>query len=107
MREEIAYAVMLVSSGSFYFVSSFDAGLLPYRLNLSVTSLLMEGVRPLPFTCRHRLPLDLCLLLPVRVLHRDGTLGEARHLPRSVSTFCMYLRAPGTADRSTRRKLTA
>ena len=36
---------MLVSAGSFYFVDQFDEARLPYRLNLNVGALLMEGVR--------------------------------------------------------------
>jgi len=43
--EEIVYAAMLVSTGEFYFVESFDEHRLAYRLNLSVQNLLMEGVR--------------------------------------------------------------
>ena len=43
--EEVVYAALLVSSGAFYFVEVFDEARLPYRLNLAVTSLLMEGVR--------------------------------------------------------------
>ncbi|MCA9623056.1 MAG: DUF4388 domain-containing protein [Myxococcales bacterium] len=43
--EEILYAVMLVGEGSFYFVEDFDESRLPYRLNLAVQGLLMEGVR--------------------------------------------------------------
>ncbi|MEM1028974.1 MAG: DUF4388 domain-containing protein [Myxococcota bacterium] len=43
--EEVVYATMLVSAGTFYYVESFDEERLPYRLNLSVQQLLMEGVR--------------------------------------------------------------
>jgi hypothetical protein len=43
--EEIVYAVMLVSRGSFYFIEEVDESRLSFRLNLSVQSLLMEGVR--------------------------------------------------------------
>lgn len=43
--EEVVYATMLVAAGTFYYVESFDEGRLPYRLNLSVQALLMEGVR--------------------------------------------------------------
>jgi len=43
--EEIIYAAMLVSKGSFYFIEQYDDSRLPYRQNLPVQSLLMEGVR--------------------------------------------------------------
>ncbi len=43
--EEIAYATMLVSEGTFYFVDHVDEARLAYRLNLNVASVLMEGVR--------------------------------------------------------------
>lgn len=43
--EEVVYATMLVSAGTFYYVEAFDEERLPYRLNLSVQHLLMEGVR--------------------------------------------------------------
>ncbi|MEQ9321808.1 MAG: DUF4388 domain-containing protein [Polyangiaceae bacterium] len=43
--EEIVYASMLVSKGSFYFIENYDESRLPFRLNLPVQSLLMEGVR--------------------------------------------------------------
>ena len=43
--EEIAYATMLVSEGTFYFVDHIDEARLAYRLNLNVASVLMEGVR--------------------------------------------------------------
>lgn len=43
--EDIVYAVMLVSKGSFYFIEEIDESRLSYRLNLSVPTLLMEGVQ--------------------------------------------------------------
>jgi hypothetical protein len=43
--EEIVYGAMAVPRGSFYFSERFDERRLPYRLNLAVTGLLMEGVR--------------------------------------------------------------
>jgi hypothetical protein len=43
--EEIVFATMLVSEGSFHFVDRIDEERVAYRLNLNVASLLMEGVR--------------------------------------------------------------
>ncbi len=43
--EEICYAVMLVDHGSFYFVDGVDPTRLQNRLNFTVASLMMEGVR--------------------------------------------------------------
>ncbi len=43
--EEIVYAVMVVSKGSFHFVEELDESRLSCRLNLSVPALLMEGVQ--------------------------------------------------------------
>jgi hypothetical protein len=43
--EEIIFATMLVSAGSFYFLERFEEARLSYRFNLNVQGLLMEGVR--------------------------------------------------------------
>jgi hypothetical protein len=58
--EEICYAVLLVGDGMFYFLESYDEARLPCRLNISVNSLLMEGVRRMDETkyFRERVPSD-------------------------------------------------
>ncbi|MBW2456882.1 MAG: DUF4388 domain-containing protein [Deltaproteobacteria bacterium] len=43
--EEIVYATMLVSAGTFFFVDQIEESRLAYRLSLNVGALLMEGVR--------------------------------------------------------------
>lgn len=65
--EEVVHAVLLVSDGMFYFLDSFDEQRLPAHLNLSVGSLLMEGVRRMDETryFRERIPSELHV--PVRV----------------------------------------
>jgi len=59
--EEVVYAVLLVSDGMFYFLDDFDEGRLPAHLNLSVGTLLMEGVRRMDETryFRERIPSEL------------------------------------------------
>jgi hypothetical protein len=54
------YAVLLVSDGMFYVLDNYDESKLTSRLNLSVSSLLMEGVRRMDETryFRERIPSD-------------------------------------------------
>lgn len=74
--EEIVYAVMLVSEGSFYFVEAFEDSRLAYRLNLHVQNLLMEGVRRMDEMelFRARIPSELYVperILGARLAHDD------------------------------------
>ncbi len=59
--EEVVYAVLLVGDGMFYFLDTFEESRLVAHLNLSVSSLLMEGVRRMDETTyfRERVPSDL------------------------------------------------
>lgn len=68
--EEVVYSVLLVSDGMFYFLDSFDESRLPAHLNLSVQTLLMEGVRRMDETryFRERVPSELHV--PVKVQGR-------------------------------------
>ncbi len=43
--EEVLYATMQLAVGSFYFIDGIDEAKLPYRLRISLASLMMEGVR--------------------------------------------------------------
>lgn len=65
--EEIVYATMLVSSGSFYFVEAFDETKLAYRLNLNVGGLLMEGVRRMDEIGLFRARIPSGMHVPVRM----------------------------------------
>lgn len=58
--EEVVYAVLLVSDGMFYVLDNYDETRLMARMNLSVSSLLMEGVRRMDETkyFRERIPSD-------------------------------------------------
>jgi hypothetical protein len=58
--EEIVYNVLRVGDGMFYFLESYDEARLTSRQNLSVNSLLMEGVRRMDETkyFRERVPSD-------------------------------------------------
>ena len=58
--EEIVYASLLVSDAMFYFLDGFDEARLVARQNISVQSLLMEGVRRMDETryFRERIPSD-------------------------------------------------
>ena len=82
--EEILYAAMLVAQGSFYFIQGFDEAQLPYRLNLAVPSLLMEGVRRMDEMSCFRARIPSSSHVPVRVAgqqlpgdHEHFTLFEA------------------------------
>lgn len=79
--EEITFAVMLVSCGSFYFVTDFEAGRLPYRLNLAVTSLLMEGVRRMDEMSCFRARIPSSMHVPERV---EGATLAADHEHHAV-----------------------
>jgi hypothetical protein len=70
--EEIVYAVMRVGDGMFYFLDGFDDGRVTKRQNLSVSGLLMEGVRRMDEMryFRDRIPTDQHV--PARVPGRDA-----------------------------------
>ncbi len=93
--EEVVYAVLLVGDGMFYFLDSFDESKIVVHLNISVSSLLMEGVRRMDETryFRERIPSELHV--PARVAGRPAPAEE--HLvpfweaidgQRSVSDIC-------------------
>lgn len=96
--EEVVYAVLLVSDGMFYFLDSFDESRLPAHLNLSVGSLLMEGVRRMDETryFRERVPSELHV--PAKVAGRGPPTDEGSELlapifavidgQRSVADIC-------------------
>ncbi len=96
--EEVVYAVLLVSDGMFYFLDTFDESRLMAHLNLSVQSLLMEGVRRMDETryFRDRIPSDLHV--PARVAGRGQPTEEGAELlapiynaidgQRSVAEIC-------------------
>ena len=75
--EEVVYAVLLVSDGMFYFLDNFDEHRLAAHLNLSVNSLLMEGVRRMDETryFRERIPSELHV--PARVPGRSTPPEES------------------------------
>lgn len=56
--EEIAYAVLRVGDGMFYFLETYDQARLATRVNISTNNLLMEGVRRMDETryFRERIP---------------------------------------------------
>jgi hypothetical protein len=74
--EEVVYAVLLVSDGMFYFLDNYEEGRLTAHLNLSVGSLLMEGVRRMDETryFRERVPSELHV--PARVAGRQPPESE-------------------------------
>jgi hypothetical protein len=74
--EEVVYAVLLVSDGMFYVLDNYDESRLASRLNLSVSSLLMEGVRRMDETryFRERIPSDQHV--PARVPARAAPTEE-------------------------------
>jgi hypothetical protein len=92
--EEIVYAVLRVDDAMFYFLDSFDEARLNARQNLSVTALLMEGVRRMDETryFRDRIPSDQHV--PARVAGREAPesefvkVYEAVDGARSVSDIC-------------------
>ncbi|NUP06562.1 MAG: DUF4388 domain-containing protein [Polyangiaceae bacterium] len=96
--EEVVYAVLLVSDGMFYFLDTFDEKRLPAHLNLSVGSLLMEGVRRMDETryFRERIPSELHV--PARVPGRGAPTDEGAEVlapiynaidgQRSVADIC-------------------
>ncbi|NUO48890.1 MAG: DUF4388 domain-containing protein [Polyangiaceae bacterium] len=93
--EEVVYAVLLVSDGMFYFLDSYDASRIAVHLNLSVGTLLMEGVRRMDETryFRERVPSELHV--PARVAGRPAPaeeplvpFWEAIDGQRSVSDIC-------------------
>jgi hypothetical protein len=79
--EEVVYAVMLVSIGEFYFRERIDQARLAYRLNLSVTSLLMEGVRRMDEMGCFRARIPSSLHVPARVA---GATLDPDHEHRAV-----------------------
>lgn len=96
--EEVVYAVLLVSDGMFYFLDTFDEGRLPAHLNLSVQTLLMEGVRRMDETryFRERVPSELHVpaKVPGKSLPADeggdilGPIFAAIDGQRSVAEIC-------------------
>ena len=74
--EEILFAAMLVSEGSFYFTERFDESRLHYRLNLGVASLLMEGVRRMDEIELFRGRIPSGLYVPDRV---EGAMVTEEH----------------------------
>ena len=92
--EEIVYAVLLVGDGMFYFLETYDEARLPCRLNISVNSLLMEGVRRMDETkyFRERIPSDQHVpeRLPDRTPPEEEFLKvyEAVDGTRSVADIC-------------------
>lgn len=92
--EEIAYAVLLVGDGMFFFLDTYDEGRLTSRQNISVNALLMEGVRRMDETryFRDRIPSDQHV--PARVAGRDppeeefAKVYEAVDGARSVQDIC-------------------
>src|SRR6185503_19148919 len=61
--EEIFYGMLLVASGMFYFLDSYDENSLSSRQKLTVASLIREGVRRMHETryFRARIPSDQCI----------------------------------------------
>jgi hypothetical protein len=93
--EEIVYAVLLVSDGMFYFLDSYDETKLAARLNLSVGTLLLEGVRRMDETryFRERVPSELHVpqRIPGRAVPPEEAFGpvyEAIDGQRSVADIC-------------------
>ena len=92
--EEICYAVLRVGDGMFYFLETYDESRLPCRLNISVNSLLMEGVRRMDETkyFRERIPSEQHVpeRLPDRTPPEEEFLKvfEAVDGTRSVSEIC-------------------
>lgn len=92
--EAIVYAVLRVDDAMFYFLDSFDEARLNARQNLSVTALLMEGVRRMDETryFRDRIPSDQHV--PARVPGREAPepefvkVYEAIDGARSVAEIC-------------------
>jgi hypothetical protein len=92
--EAIVYAVLRVGDAMFYFLDSFDESRLNARQNLSVTALLMEGVRRMDETryFRDRIPSDQHV--PARVPGRElpepefVKVYEAIDGARSVADIC-------------------
>jgi hypothetical protein len=70
--EEIVYASLLVSDGTFFFLDGFDDGRLTVRLHLQAAGLLMEGVRRMDEVkyFRQRIPSDEHV--PMRIAGREG-----------------------------------
>ncbi|MFO0551693.1 MAG: DUF4388 domain-containing protein [Polyangiaceae bacterium] len=74
--EEVVYSVLLVSDGMFYFLDSYEENRLAAHLNISVSSLLMEGVRRMDETryFRERVPSELHV--PAKVAGRGPPTEE-------------------------------
>jgi hypothetical protein len=93
--EEIAYAVLRVGDGMFFFLETYEASRLQTRVNIPVNSLLMEGVRRMDETnyFRERIPSDQHV--PVRVEGRSppeeehlAGIWEAVDGQRSIAEIC-------------------
>lgn len=92
--EEIVFAVLLVGEGMFYFLDTYDENRLAARHNLTVNSLLMEGVRRMDETryFRERVPSDQHV--PAVVAERSppasefGSVYAAVDGSRTVAEIC-------------------
>jgi len=74
--EEVVYNVLLVSDGMFYFLDSYDESRLAAHLNLSVGSLLMEGVRRMDETRYFSERIPSQLHVPAKVPGRGPPTDE-------------------------------
>jgi hypothetical protein len=79
--EEILFAAMLVSEGSFYFIERFDESRLHHRMNLNVASLMMEGVRRMDEIELFRGRIPSGLYVPVKI---EGAIIHDDHEHRDV-----------------------
>ncbi len=96
--EEVVYAVLLVSDGMFYFLDTFDESRLAAHLNLSVSSLLMEGVRRMDEKRYFAERIPSQLHVPVKVAGRTMPSDEGSEAlapvydaidgARSISDIC-------------------
>jgi hypothetical protein len=68
--EAIVYAVLLVGDGMFYFLETYDEKRISVRQNLSVSGLLMEGVRRMDETRYFRDRIPSAEHVPARVPNR-------------------------------------
>jgi hypothetical protein len=96
--EEVVYNVLLVSDGMFYFLDSYDESRLAAHLNLSVGTLLMEGVRRMDETRYFAERIPTQLHVPAKVAGRTPPTEESSQLlmpvyeaidgTRSVGDIC-------------------
>jgi len=93
--EEIAYAVLRVGDGMFYFLGSYDPARLATRVNISTNSLLMEGVRRMDETRYFRERIPSQEHVPVKVEGRAApeekrllAIWDAINGQRSLADVC-------------------